>query len=583
MDFIETSDTFAVSLHDQRSVLLTFPWFVSQAKYPPRPANLIEPLINGKEAFEKVHEAIEQAQHSVEILSWGFDPSMQLIRGPDSERLGDLLKRRASGEDGRPPIDIRILIWKNVLANFAENNIPGDGALGSGGTAAGSGIGSTAPHGGSGNTDKGDNDYAGKVLNSGAIKRGDDEAAAYNRDWFKRFPDRLTFRTRDYDLLDRADIAAHQIAQGGLSGAAQIAALALFASHHQKTILVDYEYPELALGFVMGHNLLRNYWDTDDHPYHADQRHGFAPWQDLSCRVRGPVLYDLNENFMQAWHRSDGWFSSSKAWRAARETRKNEDFIAPSLAKGGGHLAQICRTQSQEDDHSILDAYRLAIGNARHYLYFENQYFRYKELADLIRKVRRSLKGAGWPRDFYVFVVTNVPTADGRTNTYAMLAALGQGQRMPAYHREAQDKPDPDAELRQSDLEGLNIHVATLMSDGIPAGQSERDYKDIYVHSKLLLVDDVFFTLGSANINVRSMQGDSELNIACPSPELTQQWREHLWRIHTNGVPKEDMKKEFDRWGEVIKENTKNMAENLPLVAPLIDFHDNNRRSTKFD
>nr|CUV43046.1 protein of unknown function [Ralstonia solanacearum] len=38
-------------------------------------------------------------------------------------------------------------------------------------------------------------------------------------------------------------------------------------SHHQKMVLVDYEMPERAVGFVMGHNTLDAYWDRDDHGY----------------------------------------------------------------------------------------------------------------------------------------------------------------------------------------------------------------------------------------------------------------------------------------------------------------------------
>ncbi|MDF6002649.1 hypothetical protein P4050_35850 [Pseudomonas aeruginosa] len=172
---------------------------------------------------------------------------------------------KAYGWNNKPPVDIRILIWKNVLANFAENNIPGDGLAGSGGTAMGSGIGSTAANSEGGTNEDGFNDYGSKVFNSAGVRNNDAEAAAYNRRWFKSRSDRLTFRTRDYSLLDRAKIALHQALQGGTAGISQTAALALFASHHQKTILVDYEHPELATGFVMGHNLLRNYWDTDEH------------------------------------------------------------------------------------------------------------------------------------------------------------------------------------------------------------------------------------------------------------------------------------------------------------------------------
>ncbi|WJV25557.1 MULTISPECIES: phospholipase D-like domain-containing protein [Pseudomonas] len=579
MELISTTDTFTVSLENQRSVILSFPWFVSQAKYPPRPANRIEPLINGDRAFRAVYNAIDKAQHSVEIISWGFDPSMRMTR-PNGERLGDLLRRRAYGWDGRPPIEIRILIWKNVLANFAENNIPGDGLAGSGGTAVGSGMGSTAPSSEGGTSKDGYNEYGHNVLNSAGVKNDDPEAAAYNRDWYKNRPDRLTFRTRDFSLWDRTNIVLHQAVQSGTAGPSQTIGMSLFASHHQKTVLVDYEHPEIATGFVMGHNLLRDYWDTDAHEFYSPERLNFQPWQDLSCQVWGPVLHDLNENFVEAWRKSESWFSSSKAWREARRALKSEDFITPELEENG-EMAQILRTQSQEDDRSILDAYRLAIGNARFYMYFENQYFRYKAFAELLRQVRRKLKGRGWPSDFYIFVVTNIPEGTGRTNTYEMLDALGHGSRMPKYHRDTEKKPDPDAELRKIDLDGVNIHVCTLQVRGDVVGKSmcEVKYNPIYVHSKLMLVDDVFFTLGSANINARSMEGDSELNISCPSPELTKQWREKLWEIHTGSSPEIELRDEYRRWGDDMESNDIFAKKGKALSSSLLSFHDPNNKS----
>ncbi|MEN5162091.1 phospholipase D-like domain-containing protein, partial [Achromobacter spanius] len=99
------------------------------------------------------------------------------------------------------------------------------------------------------------------------------------------------------------------------------------------------------------------------------------------------------------------------------------------------------------------------------------------------------------------------------------------------------------------------------------------------VHSKLLLVDDVFFTLGSANINVRSMESDSELNICCPSPVLTQYWRKHLWKMHTRQVPGDDIKFEFKRWQEAINRNAQHVAAGRPLESSLIDFRDNGEKS----
>ncbi|SIT07894.1 phosphatidylserine/phosphatidylglycerophosphate/cardiolipin synthase family protein [Achromobacter sp. MFA1 R4] len=581
-----SEDTFTVSLYNKRDVRATFPWFVPEAKYPPRPANLILPLINGERAFKAVQEAISGAKKSVDIVSWGFDPSMRLV--PGGERLGDLLRRKAEGTHGpdwQLPVEIRILIWKNVL-NFKENNLPGDGVMGSGGgTGMGSGVGGLASAGGEPDADRnGFNNYGGST-NSAAVKRGDDEARKFNREWFRYQSLNIEFRTRDYGVLDRSKISLMQVIQRGLGTPAQRNALALAASHHQKTILVDYEIPEHAVGFVMGHNLLRNYWDTDAHEYQSAARQGFMPWQDLSSQVYGPVLYDLNENFMTAWDKAQG-LGSKFFWTGARTARRSEDYVEPAQKRGKGALAQICRTQSQESERSILASYKLAIGNARKYLYFENQYFRYRDLAMLLRETRRKLKSAGWQKDLYVFVVTNVPDDHGRGYTHAMLLALGQGHRMPAYHRQTDDR-GPDAELRKTDLQGVNIIMASLCTTGTAywGGNEEvpkqmHRYAPIYVHSKLLLVDDVFFTLGSANVNTRSMESDSELNIACPSPELTQHWRKRLWKMHGRYEPGDDIADEFRSWEKAIGDNTSNMKDGKPLASSLIDFHDSGEKSS---
>lgn len=577
-DFIKTTDHAAVSLNAKRDVQLTMPWFVSKSKYPPRHANLIEPLINGERTFGAVHEAIANAKKSVDIISWGFDPSMRLKR-PNGERLGDLLVRLAdhhkrSGEDfTKPNIQVRVLIWKNAFANFAENNIIGEGLLGSGGgTPMGSGVGGLESAGGKpSQSDAEFNDYGSKVTNSAAVLRDDDEAKHFNREWFRYQPPDLEFRTRDFSLPDRTSILAHQIAQRGMSNASRTYLMTDFASHHQKMILVDYELPEHAVGFVMGHNLLRNYWDTDSHEYFSALRHGFAPWQDLSCKVRGPILFDLNENLMTAWDKAEGQ-GSKFFWSDARKAIKAIDFIAPASRRGGREMAQICRTQPQENDRSILDAYKLALANARNYIYFENQYFRYKEFAELLRLTRRKLKAAGWKRDFHIFVVTNVPPGAGKLNTYEMLAALGKGQMMPSIEKKENSARDPDAALRKTDLDGVNIHITTLCASTKEPAKNK--YKEIYVHSKLLLVDDVFFTLGSANVNVRSLEGDSELNISCPSPELTQQWRAHLWKLHTGRAPQEDIKEEFKGWAALMAKNGDAKKIGAPLSTSLIEFFD---------
>ena len=77
----------------------------------------------------------------------------------------------------------------------------------------------------------------------------------------------------------------------------------------------------------------------------------------------------------------------------------------------------------------------------------------------------------------------------------------------------------------------------------------------MYIHSKLMIVDDVFTTHGSANINTRSMQVDSELNIAHEWASVTQAMRRRLWDLHTGGKgAQDDAETAFKAWQDIINE-----------------------------
>jgi phosphatidylserine/phosphatidylglycerophosphate/cardiolipin synthase-like enzyme len=58
--------------------------------------------------------------------------------------------------------------------------------------------------------------------------------------------------------------------------------------------------------------------------------------------------------------------------------------------------------------------------------------------------------------------------------------------------------------------------------------------KQIYVHSKLMIIDDSFLILGSANINYRSMipSGDSEICLSMYNPEKVKNFRKKLFNTH---------------------------------------------------
>jgi phosphatidylserine/phosphatidylglycerophosphate/cardiolipin synthase-like enzyme len=89
---------------------------------------------------------------------------------------------------------------------------------------------------------------------------------------------------------------------------------------------------------------------------------------------------------------------------------------------------------------------------------------------------------------------------------------------------------DSEAQEAQAELE------ARTNRSGRPSDVDEygvdivpKRYREIYIHSKLMFVDDVYTTLGSANLNSRSMVSDSEFNICTADYEFTQEARRRVW------------------------------------------------------
>ncbi len=470
----------------------------------------------------------------------------------------------------------------------------------------------------------------------------------------------VEFATRDFDLGERTEIAWRTWTQGKDTGRstftkdANAAAMAGEPSHHQKMVLVDYEMPERAVGFVMGHNTLDAYWDRDDHGYtrmHPQMgRNDHHPRQDMSSRVTGPILQYLNRNFCQAW--SDATGQQLEAGRAAiaSQLKLRRDFDTPVMA-------QILRTQSQHGKRDIEAMYLQAVNNTTNFVYIENQYFRFPPLADKIKEAAKVQFGAGRDQgkhgSLHLFVVTNSNDDGiglGTVNTYRMLEALGRADTLPGVatleredarqaslskqRAQAIDQQnqanqvieDADAFLKTEDtastrqwladaqqklkratakraeleaemkktlpktiqsvkIDGLEVHICTLVAPDSPP--NNWDY--VYVHAKLMIVDDVFMTLGSANINTRSMQVDSELNICHEHSGVTQPLRKKLWGIHTRPSPSaraagndqhpmyvaaasDNTAEAFKGWGQIIAQNEKNQNAKLAPCASLIGF-----------
>src|SRR5262249_54423268 len=67
---------------------------------------------------------------------------------------------------------------------------------------------------------------------------------------------------------------------------------------------------------------------------------------------------------------------------------------------------------------------------------------------------------------------------------------------------------------------------------GLAASDGAGPPHDVYVHAKMMLVDDVWATIGSANLMTRSFHADTELNASLWDAAVVRALRAELLREH---------------------------------------------------
>ena len=656
----------------------------SDAHSQPVPATF-KALVNGEEAFGALYDKIANAQHSIDIAIWGLQPSMYFKRDGKSLRIGDLLIKKAL--EG---VKVRVLVWSMWLDAQTRNPLSSDSAnLGNKNVI---GYGRPVKE-----ISKEQMEYDhlwyeaiegefhtrfDNIRNSsdGSSEELDKIAAGLEERDKARFPylwkissdkerlkkiqyknRRITFFNGFGKFLKKGEVYADK----NLPWKAELL-LQLTSSHHQKMVLIDYENAQKAVGFVMEHNMIDNYWDSSTHIY-GNLKAGNVgknvntPLQDVSSIVTGQVLWDLNYNFCQSWDRN-GFFDNRGNYDKSENLTKNRSGIQrtnfqpnPNLGNNGTVLnAQIVRTFDSPRVKDIMKVYLKNIKQTTSYLYTENQYFRWPTLVEEFLAHWKTMR-QGRPGPIHWFVVTNSSDGgigDGTFNTNSMLKLLGRQDVMPnvarnvrleeleaekkrisltnirgtlgipapldkttearlkklneqiAAHKKAveeaerkvekkEDVPEPeeDRQFTQKlgyelkDTPGIKAHICTLVADNA--------WQEVYVHSKVTIMDDTFTIISSANLNTRSMEKDTELGIILQTGEVARDLRKRLWSLHTkkNAAANPDGMHDYNVamnafyvWGELIKDNREaKVSGNVKPLYPLRQFFRPNPKVSKLD
>jgi phospholipase D1/2 len=256
----------------------------------------------------------------------------------------------------------------------------------------------------------------------------------------------------------------------------------LAASHHHKILVIDDK-----VAFCGGIDMTASRWDTRAHRDHDPGRRRpttgrrYGPWHDTTMAVDGAAARALGDLARSRWELACGTCLEPAAegedpWPRALEP----DFRDVPLA--------IARTRAKAEEwaeiREIEALFVDMIASASRFVYVETQYFASRVVAEAIAKRLAEPDGPE-------FLIVNPKTGHDWLDEGVMGPARAQLVRVL-------EKADPGGRFR--------IYTPVTEKGA-----------DIYVHAKLMIVDDVMLRVGSANMNNRSMGLDSECDLLVDS------------------------------------------------------------------
>jgi phosphatidylserine/phosphatidylglycerophosphate/cardiolipin synthase-like enzyme len=250
------------------------------------------------------------------------------------------------------------------------------------------------------------------------------------------------------------------------------------SSHHQKILVIDD-----SVAFCGGIDVTTDRWDTRHHLDNDPKRKRpdgtpYGPWHDASSYCIGPAARALGDLCRERWLLAGG--------EQLKPVEPHSAFppVTGAIAFGKVNLA-ISRTSpaygARERVTEIERLYIDMIMSAKKIVYAESQYFASRAVAQAIAKRLGEEDGPE-------FVIVNPIKADNWLGSIAMDSAR--------------------ARLRES-LRRHDVHNRFRMYHPVTATG-----EPIYVHSKLMIIDDEIMRVGSSNFNNRSMRYDNECDVA---------------------------------------------------------------------
>lgn len=189
-------------------------------------------------------------------------------------------------------------------------------------------------------------------------------------------------------------------------------------------------------------------------------------WRDMHIRIQGDAVNDLQEIFLTIWNKTTKQSIGGEEYLPAQPSRSDSCNMAVAIVDRAPKI----------NSRMLSHAYAMSIYAAQHNVHIVNPYF--------------------------------VPTSSIRK---ALKRALKRGTEVDIMISAKSDIPfTPDASLyavQKLMKKGANIYL----------------YNGGFHHSKIMMVDDLFCTVGTANLNSRSLRYDYETNAFIFDKQFTRQ------------------------------------------------------------
>lgn len=256
------------------------------------------------------------------------------------------------------------------------------------------------------------------------------------------------------------------------------------AAHHHKIVVIDDR-----LAFCGGIDMTSNRWDTSDHLDDDPRRtmpNGapYGPWHDSAMAIQGDAAAALGELSRTRWHEAGGHPLAPVPPLAecGGETAPWPETLRPHFRDVPVAISRSSpSTAGATAIREVEDSFLAEIAAARRYIFAESQYFASRRIAEAMAD---RLAEADGPE----IVLVNPERAHGWLEPIAMDTARARLVEV----------------IRHADA-----HRRFRLYHPVTAGG-----RPIYVHAKVLIVDDRVLHVGSSNMNNRSLRLDTECDLA---------------------------------------------------------------------